>query len=126
MEFVAGLLLVFISILHIIYGEKKPVADVSRLTKDSILIGSIRVMSLQGGMLLFSVGLIHILSFLKIVTLSGIAAFFPVGIVGLNLATFLLVTLVKHKKLISVAAFQLVLFSAILVLQVITLVRNFR
>ena len=126
MELAAGFLLLFISALHIVYGEKKPLAELSRLTSDSVLIGSVRVMSLQGGVLLFAVGMVHVLSFLKIFTLSGMAVFFPVGIVGLNLVTFLFVALAKHRKLFSIIIFQLILFGVILVLQILAVMRNLR
>jgi len=69
MELAAGFLVVVISILHIIYGEKQPAANLGKLTNDSILIGSVRVMSLQGGILVFAVGLIQILNFLNVITI---------------------------------------------------------
>ena len=65
MELAAGILVIVMGILHIGYGEKQPIAVLSKATDDSILIGSVRVMSLQGGVLLLSVGSIHVLNFLN-------------------------------------------------------------
>lgn len=121
MELAAGILVIIISVLHIVYGEKQPVADLSKLTDDSILIGSVRVMSIQGGVLLFAVGVIHILNFLKVITLTGVGAYFPLGIICINLLTFLLVAAVRHRKLFSIIAFQLVVFTVIIILQVLAL-----
>jgi len=117
MELAAGLLIIIISILHIVYGEKQSIAALSKLTDDSILIGSVRVMSLQGGILLFCVGMIHILSFLNVITLTGVALFFPLGIVSINLLTFLMVALLKHRKLFSIIVFQSIVFTIIIVRQ---------
>jgi hypothetical protein len=78
-------------------------------------------MSLQGGVLLFMVGVVHILSFLKIITLGGVAAYFPLGIICLNLVVFLLVATFKHRKLFSVIAFQLVVFTIIIILQILSI-----
>ncbi len=121
MELAAGILIVIMSILHIVYGEKQPVADLSKATDDPILIGSVRVMSLQGGFLLLAVGLIHILNFLNVITLSGIAVYFPVGIICINLLTFLLVAIWKHRELFSIIVFQLVVFAVIIVLQILSI-----
>lgn len=121
MELAAGILIVFMSVLHIIYGEKNLIRDVKKLTGDSILIGSVRVMSLQGGVLLFAVGLIHILSFLRVITLSGAAVYFPVSIIAINLLAFLLVAVFWHRKLFSVIAFQLAIFSLVIFFQILAI-----
>ena len=121
MELAAGILIIIMSGVHIIYGEKNPVREMKKLTEDSILIGSVRVMSLQGGVLLFAVGLIHLLSFFHAITLSGAAAYFPVGIISMNLLTFLLVAAFRHRKLFSVIAFQLVVFAVIILLQIMVI-----
>ena len=121
MELAAGILIIIMSGLHIFYGEKNPVREMKKLTEDSILIGSVRVMSLQGGVLLFAVGLVHLLSFFHAITLSGVAAYFPVGIISMNLLTFLLVAVFRHRKLFSVIAFQLVIFTVIIFLQIMVI-----
>ena len=121
MELAAGTLILIISILHIVYGEKQPVDELCKLTDNSILIGSVRVMSLQGGVLLFAVGLVHILNFFKIITLTGVGVYFPLGIICLNLLTFLLVATFKHRELFTVIAFQLVVFTIIIFLQIMAI-----
>ena len=124
MELAAGILIIIISIIHVIYGEKQQISVLNKITDDSILIGSFRVMSFQGGFLLFAVGLIQVLNFLNIITLSGIAIYFPVGIICINILTFLLIAIIKHKKLFSIIAFQLVIFTIIITLQILAIVRN--
>lgn len=121
MELAVGILVIIISVLHIIYGERQPISSLSKLTDDSILIGSVRVMSLQGGVLLFAVGIIHVLNYLNVIGLSGIAVYFPVGVVGINLLTFLLVALLKHRSLFSIIAFQMVVFTIIIILQILSI-----
>jgi hypothetical protein len=121
MELAGGLLVIAMSILHIVYGEKQPFANLRKTTDDSILIGSVRVMSAQGGFLLLAVGLVHVLSFLGAITLSGIALYFPVGIMCINLLTFLLVAILKHRELPSISVFQLVIFTVIIVLQLLSI-----
>ena len=121
MELTAGLLIIIISILHIFYGERQPVRQLMGLTDDEVLIGSVRVMSFQGGVLLFAVGIIHLLNYFNLIALSGIAAYFPLGIICINLFTFLGVAIFKHQKLFSVIAFQLLVFTAIIVLQILSL-----
>ena len=44
MGILAGILLVLISIAHNIYGEKKQIPELKKLTTDPIMIGSLRVM----------------------------------------------------------------------------------
>ena len=121
MELAAGILVIIISVLHIIYGERQPIASLSKLTDDSILIGSVRVMSLQGGVLLFAVGIIHVLNYLNVIGLSGIAVYFPVGVVGINLLIFLLVALLKHRSLFSIISFQMIVFTIIIILQILSI-----
>ena len=55
MKLVVGIILIFMSIVHVIYGEKMQVNILKKLEANNILIGSFRVMSLQGGLLLFAV-----------------------------------------------------------------------
>ena len=124
MELAAGILIIIISIIHIIYGEKQQISVLSKITEDSILIGSFRVMSFQGGFLLFAVGLIQVLNFLNIITLSGIAIYFPVGIICINIFTFMLIAIIKHKKLFSIIAFQLFIFAIIITLQILDIIQN--
>ena len=121
MELAAGILIIIMSILHIIYGEKKPLAALNKITNDSILIGSVRVMSLQGGLLLLFVGLLHILNYMNVISLWGIAAYIPVCIISINLYAFLLVAIFMHRKLFSIIAFQLIVFAIIIVLQMLSI-----
>jgi hypothetical protein len=53
--------------------------------------------------------------------LSGIAVYFPVGVVGINLLTFLLVALLKHRSLFSIIAFQMVVFTIIIIQQILSI-----
>jgi len=121
MELAAGLLIIFVGVVHIIYGEKQPLAALGLLTSDQTLIGSVRVMSLQGGVLLLTVGGVHMLSFFGLIALTGFASWIPLGIICLNLLTFLVTALVKHRELFAISAVQMLLFTAIITLQALVL-----
>lgn len=71
MSIAAGILLILISIIHIIYGEQKQIPALKQLTKDSIQIGSLRIMIIQGGLILFAVGIIQLLVSIDVITLTG-------------------------------------------------------
>ncbi|MBB6453289.1 hypothetical protein HNQ94_001737 [Salirhabdus euzebyi] len=122
MELALGVILIFMSIVHIIYGERMQVDVLKKVTDDTILIGSYRVMSLQGGILLFAIGIIYFLSFLELISLTGIAAYFPVGIVLLNVLSVLIVTLTKHMELLKVTIPQFVIFGIIIALQILVII----
>ena len=47
-----------ISIAHNIYGEKKQVPELKKISNDSIMIGSLRIMIYQGGVLLLAIGVL--------------------------------------------------------------------
>ncbi|MDX2362193.1 MAG: hypothetical protein QNK23_15400 [Crocinitomicaceae bacterium] len=121
MEIAAGILLVLISIVHNIYGEKKQIPALKELTKDSITIGSQRIMIFQGGVLLFAVGIIQILSSLDIIALTGVARYFPVGIVLINVCTSLFIILISHKEVLKITIPQFVIFGVIISLQLLSL-----
>lgn len=121
MGVLAGVLLLLLSIVHNFYGERKQVPDMKVMTTDGIIIGSLRVMIFQGGMLLFAVGVIQILTAVNLVELIGIARYFPIGIIVLNLSTFLIVALFIHRELLKITIPQLVIFAIIIVLQLISL-----
>jgi hypothetical protein len=107
------------SIVHIIYGERKQVEVLKKVSSDSILIGSFRVMSLQGGILLFSIGVVYILSFIGVISLTGIAAYFPVSIVLLNILSVLIIAITKHKDLLKATVPQFIIFAIIVILQIL-------
>ncbi|REG92782.1 hypothetical protein [Algoriphagus antarcticus] len=83
MGLIAGILLILISIAHNLYGKKKQIPVLKEISKDSIIIiiSSQRIMIFQGGIFLFSVGIVQVLTSLNIIFLTGIAQNFPVGIV---------------------------------------------
>jgi hypothetical protein len=91
MGIVAGVFIIIISIAHNIYGEKKQVPELKKLSNDSIMIGSLRIMIFQGGILLFAVGIIQVLVSANIIQLPGISAYFPVGIILINFITSLII-----------------------------------
>ena len=121
MELALGLMLIFMSIVHVIYGEKKQVEVLKKSTSDSVLIGSFRVMSLQGGILLFAVGVIYILSFIGVLPLTGTAAYFPVSIILLNIFSLLIVAIAKHKDLLKATVPQFIIFAIIVTLQILAI-----
>ena len=121
MGITAGILLVLISIAHNIYGEKKQIPALKELTKDSIIIGSKRIMIFQGGILLLIVGIIQILFSLNMIVLVGVARYFPVGIVLINFCTALFITIFFHKEILKITIPQFVIFIGIIILQLSSL-----
>ena len=121
MGLLAGILLVLISIAHNVYGEKKQVPDLKALTRDSIMIGSLRIMIFQGGLLLFAVGVIQILVSLDIIELSGVARYFPLGIVVINFLTALLFAVFAHRKILRTILPQSIVFVVIIGLMLFSL-----
>ena len=51
MGIAAGIIIILISIAHNIYGEKKQIPELKKITNDPIIIGSLRIMIFQGGVL---------------------------------------------------------------------------
>ena len=102
MGIAAGILLLIISIAHIIYGEKKQIPVLKEVTKDSIMIGSQRIMIIQGGVLLFAVGVIQILVSVDTIVLTGVARYFPVGVVAINFCAALIITVFAHKEVLKI------------------------
>ena len=120
MNLVVGIMLILLSIVHVVYGEKEQVSLLKKMDRNNILIGSFRVMSLQGGLLLFAVGVVEILVFAGSIALTGFAVFIPLGLVCLNLMAFLIVALVKNQELIKNAIPQLIIFAIIITFQIIS------
>lgn len=121
MGIAAGILIILISIAHNIYGEKKQVPELKKVTNDSIMIGSLRIMIFQGGILLLAVGIIQVLVSADIIQLPGISAYFPVGIVVINFITSLVIAVIIHREVFKVTIPQFVIFSIIIVLQFLSL-----
>ena len=121
MGLAAGILLVLISIAHGVYGEKKQIPPLKKLSTDSVMIGSLRVMVLQGGLLLLAVGIIQILTSVDAIELTGIARYFPVGIVSLNFCVALLIAVFAHREVLKVTIPQFIVFLVIIVLQLLSL-----
>ena len=117
MKLAVGLILIFMSIVHIVYGEKMQVNVLKKFKVDSILIGSYRVMSVQGGVLLFAIGIIDILCFAEVVTLTGVASYFPLGILCLNVLSVFIVSFMKHIELIKTTIPQFIIFLIIIGLE---------
>lgn len=116
MGLIAGVLLVLLSFAHNVYGERKQIPDLKAVTQDPIMAGSLRVMIFQGGILLLAVGIIQILIALGSIELTGIARFFPVGIVVLNFGTFLTTAALAHRELFRITIPQIIVFVLIIVL----------
>ena len=121
MGIAAGIMIILISIAHNIYGEKKQIPELKKITNDSIMIGSLRIMIFQGGILLFAVGIVQVLVSVDIIQLHGFSAFFPVGIVFINFITSLLMAAFFHREVFKVTIPQFVIFFIIIVLQLLSL-----
>lgn len=121
MGIAAGIMIILISIAHNIYGEKKQVPELKKITNDSVMIGSLRIMIFQGGILLLAVGIIQVLFSADIIHLPGISAYFPMAIVFINFITSLVIAGFMHKEVFKVTIPQFVIFFIIIVLQLLSL-----
>lgn len=121
MGIAAGIIIILISIAHNIYGEKKQVPELKKVTNDPVVIGSLRIMIFQGGILLLAVGIIQVMVSANIIQLPGISAYFPVGIVFINFITSLTIAGFFHREVFKVTIPQFVVFSVIIVLQILSL-----
>lgn len=117
MGLTAGILIVLISIAHNVYGEKKQIPELKKITNDTVIIGSLRIMIFQGGIILLAVGVVQILTALNIVELIGFSQYFPIGIVFLNMLTSLIIILFKHQEILKVTIPQFIIFLIIIILQ---------
>lgn len=121
MGIAAGILIILMSIAHNIYGEKKQIPQLKKITDDRVIIGSLRIMVFQGGILLFAVGTIQLLVSAGMIQLTGISAYFPVGIVLINFLTSLMIAIVIHREVLQFTIPQFSIFSIIIVLQLLAL-----
>jgi len=121
MGIAAGIMIILVSIAHNIYGEKKQLPELKKVSNDSIMVGSLRIMIFQGGILLFAVGIIQILVSANIIQLPGISAYFPVGIVFINFITSLIIAVFIHREVFKVTIPQFVVFSIIILMQFLSI-----
>ncbi len=121
MGIIAGILLVFMSIAHNVFGEVKQIPRLKEITKDSILIGSMRIMIFQGGFLILAVGIVQILVSSGHINLTGIARYFLVAVVIINFCTALFVALFIHKEIQKITMPQFIIFAIIIGLQLLSL-----
>lgn len=121
MGIAAGIMIILISIAHNVYGEKKQVPELKKLTGDPVMIGSLRIMIFQGGILLLAVGVIQVLASAGSIQLTGISAYFPLGIVLINFIISLVIAAFIHREVFKVTLPQFVFFSVIIVLQFLSL-----
>ncbi|MFC0877441.1 hypothetical protein ACE01N_12645 [Saccharicrinis sp. FJH2] len=121
MGIAAGIMIILISIAHNVYGEKKQVPELKKITSNPVMIGSLRIMIFQGGLLLLAVGIIQVLVSAGTIHLPGISAYFPVGIVLINFITSLVIAALIHSEVFKVTLPQFVFFAVIIVLQILSL-----
>lgn len=121
MGLTAGILIILISIAHSIYGEKKQIPDLKKITNDAITIGSLRIMIHQGGLLLLAVGIVQVLVAINYIQLNGISAYFPLGIVLINTITSFIIALIFHREIFKITLPQFIIFAAIIALQFLAL-----
>ncbi|MFB6341916.1 hypothetical protein ACE1ET_09340 [Saccharicrinis sp. FJH62] len=121
MGITAGIMIILISIAHNVYGEKKQVPELKKITSNPVMIGSLRIMIFQGGLLLLAVGIIQVLVSAGTIHLPGISAYFPVGIVLINFITSLVIAALIHREVFKVTLPQFVFFAVIIVLQFLSL-----
>ena len=121
MGIIVGVLIIMMSIAHNIYGEKKQIPELKKLTSNPIMIGSLRIMIFQGGILLLAVGVVQILMSFQVINLPGISVYFPVGVVLINFLTSLIIAAFIHREIFKVTIPQFVIFILIIVLQFLSI-----
>lgn len=121
MGIIAGILIILISLAHNIYGEKKQIPALKEITDDDVMIGSLRIMIFQGGILLLAVGIIQLLVSTGQISLSGIAAYFPLALIMINFLTSLFIIILLHREILRITIPQFVVFLVIMVLQYLSL-----
>jgi hypothetical protein len=126
MAIATGILIFLLGVVHIIYGEYMQIPDLLRHLDDPAIIGSTRVMIYQGGVILLAVGIVQFLKGIRRIRLNGAAAFFPMGILILNILTFLSVAFASGRSLIAATFPQLTVFVVIIVLMAIEVRRTSR
>ena len=117
MGITAGILLVLMSVAHNLFGEMRQRPALERITKDDVIIGSQRIMVFQGGFLLLAVGIIQIMVSADLIVLTGIARYFPIGIVFINFFTALIITALFHRTIFRITIPQFAVFLLIMLLQ---------
>jgi hypothetical protein len=116
-----GILIFLLGLIHILFGEISQIPELMRHLDDPVIIGSMRVMIYQGGVILLGVGALQFLKGSGRVELRGAASWIPVGIIVLNIVTFLMVGLISEFAVIRTALPQLVVFIVIIGLMLIEL-----
>ena len=118
--------MLFIGVVHIVYGEVAQISGLLAITQAPIIIGSTRVMILQGGIILIAMALLQIADSRRGGVLTGVAATFPLGLIVVNFAAFLLVALSGSPALLADAIPQVVYVLILIVLQAIALSKKLR
>lgn len=121
MAILTGIAIFLLGIIHIVFGELSQIPELMKHLEDPVVIGSTRVMIYQGGMILLGVGVIQLLKGRKRISLLGVASFIPLGIIILNILTFLAVGLIFDFAVIKSALPQLIIFIIIIILMIIEL-----
>ncbi|KAB1065986.1 hypothetical protein [Salibacter halophilus] len=121
MGIAAGILIVLMSIAHNVYGEKKQIPELKKLTSNPIMIGSLRIMIFQGGILLLAVGVVQVLTSAEVIELPGISVYFPVGLVLINFLTSLFIAAFIHREIFKITIPQFVIFTLIIILQILSI-----
>lgn len=119
MAILTGIAIFLLGIIHIVFGELSQIPELMKHLEDPVVIGSTRVMIYQGGMILLGVGVIQLLKGRKRISLLGVASFIPLGIIILNILTFLAVGLIFDFAVIKSALPQLIIFIIIIILMII-------
>jgi len=117
----AGILLILTGIAHNYYGEKYQIPVLKTKTDDDEIIGTLRVMVYQIGILIIAVGIVQVLVGMGIIEISGVAKYFLVGIVFIIFMTFLFISIFKHQVLFKMSPAQIVIFTLIMGLQFLAL-----
>ncbi|MDT8448090.1 MAG: hypothetical protein RRB13_14455 [bacterium] len=102
---------------HIGYGETLLVEQITATGAGESLVGSLRVMSLQGGLMLWLAAGMHLNAALGRCKLVGALGRIPIAIMGFQLLGFLVIASLAHPALFGIAAPQLGFFALLMGLQ---------
>jgi hypothetical protein len=121
MGLIAGIIILVMGFAHIIYGETKQIPTLKRFTQDSVVVGSLRIMIFQGGILLLAVGILQILFSVGLIQLNGISVYIPVSIILLNTISSFMIMVIKHRDILKITIPQFLIFITVIVLQILSI-----
>jgi hypothetical protein len=95
---ISGILALFLSLAHAIYGEKYLIPSITHL--HNCIAASVRICWHQGSLMFLGIGIVCILWGCNVFQLSGISQYFPVSIVVVYFSIFVGFIFLKYRSLL--------------------------